>query len=40
MLKDMILNRFPRSQVGIEPTGGLCSYYAEIGGLMIGYEVG
>lgn len=37
-LKEMILSRFPKSQIGIEPTGGLCSYYAEHGGLMIGFE--
>ena len=37
-LKDMIVNEFRNAVVEINPTGGLCSYYAEQGGLMIGFE--
>lgn len=37
-LKDMILKEFPGSDIEIEPTTALCSYYAEAGGLMIGFE--
>lgn len=37
-LKDMIISELPNASVRIETTLGLCSYYAEIGGLMIGYE--
>ena len=37
-LRDLIHGDFPNADVLIEPTTGLCSYYAEKGGLMIGYE--
>jgi hypothetical protein len=30
---------FPDGNVGIGPCTGLCSYYADKGGLIIGYEV-
>ena len=36
-LKQMIQDEFPQSSVAIEECAGLCSYYAEKGGLMIGY---
>ena len=29
-----------RAQVDVAECGGLCSYYAEQGGLMVGYEDG
>ena len=38
-LKDTVLADFPQARVEIAPTGGLCSFYAEKGGLMIGFEV-
>lgn len=38
-LKAMTLAEFPDAVVRIEPTGGLCSFYAEKGGLIIGFEV-
>lgn len=38
-LKDKTLEEFPNANVIIAPTGGLCSFYAEKGGLMIGFEV-
>lgn len=37
-LKEKILAEFPQAVVRIEETYGLCSYYAEKGGLMIGFE--
>ena len=37
-VKEMILASFPNADVRIEETRGLCSFYAEVGGLMIGVE--
>ena len=37
-LRDLILTRFPEATVLLGTTRGLCSFYAERGGLMIGYE--
>ena len=37
-LKEHILSVFPDSDVQIGQTGGLCSFYAELGGLLIGFE--
>lgn len=37
-LRDAILARWPQATVRIVPCGGLCSYYAEESGLIIGYE--
>lgn len=37
-LKKMIFAVFSGAAVEIEPCGALCSYYAEQGGLLIGYE--
>lgn len=37
-LKEKILEEFPQATVLIEKTRGLCSFYAEKGGLMIGFE--
>jgi DegV family protein with EDD domain len=37
-LKESILSVFPKSDIHIEPTTALCSFYAEQGGLMIGFE--
>lgn len=39
-LKNAIHTDFPNAIVRIEKTAGLCSYYAEKGGLMIGFERG
>ena len=39
-LKESILVLYPQADVQIRPTGGLCSFYAEAGGLMIGFEGG
>ena len=37
-LKESILVLYPQADVQIRPTGGLCSFYAEKGGLLIGFE--
>ena len=37
-LRNQILASYPNADVRIEPTRGLCSFYAEVGGLMIGVE--
>ena len=37
-LKQMILNRYPDCDIKIDITYGLCSFYAEKGGLLVGYE--
>lgn len=39
-LKNTILKEFPDAVIRVEKTFGLCSYYAEKGGLMIGFERG
>ena len=40
MLRDAVLAEFPNTRFILEPTTGLCSFYAEEGGLMIGFEGG
>ena len=37
-LKDQILASFPNADVRVQETRGLCSFYAEVGGLMVGVE--
>lgn len=37
-LKAMILKNYPDANIKIGKTGGLCSFYAEEGGLMLGFE--
>lgn len=37
-LKSLILKDFLTSNVTIEPCGALCSYYAELGGILVGVE--
>ena len=38
-LKNLILSEFPNAIINIGKNGGLCSFYAERGGLIIGYEI-
>ena len=38
--KAAVLAKYPNARFIIEPTTGLCSFYAEAGGLMIGFEGG
>lgn len=37
-LANLIVAEYPQADVVIRPCGGLCSYYADMGGLIIGYE--
>lgn len=37
-LKEKILAEYPDAKVEIRPMCGLCSFYAEEGGLMIGFH--
>ena len=37
-LKGMLLERFPDADIRIGVCGGLCSFYAEKGGFLIGFE--
>ncbi len=37
-LQNLVLAEFPRAQIEIYPAGGLCSFYAEKGGLLVGFE--
>lgn len=38
-LKEAILGEFPNAHIVVDRTRGLCSFYAEKGGLMVGFEV-
>ena len=37
-LKEMLQRKYPNCKFVIEPTTALCSFYAEVGGLIVGYE--
>ncbi|MBR2929097.1 MAG: DegV family protein [Oscillospiraceae bacterium] len=37
-LKERLLAKFPTADIFIEPCGALCSFYAERGGMIVGYE--
>ena len=37
-LKSMILSEYPRAEIEIHELKGLCSFYAEKGGILVGYE--
>ena len=37
-LRDAVKAEFPNLRFHLEPTTALCSFYAEAGGLMIGFE--
>ena len=39
LLKTRILERFPDAKIEMAMTGGLCSFYAEQGGLLAGFEI-
>ena len=36
--REALLAEFPNARFMLEPTTALCSYYAEVGGLIIGFE--
>ncbi len=37
-LRDAVLEKFPNAHITLEPTTALCSFYAESGGLIVGFE--
>lgn len=37
-IKDFILSKYPMASISIMNNGGLCSYYAEKGGILVGYS--
>lgn len=37
-LKDLVSKKFQKAQIAIEKCGGLCSFYAEKGGMIVGFE--
>ena len=38
-LRDLVLEKFPQADIVIRPNTGLCTYSADLGGLILGYEV-
>ena len=38
MMRQMILKEFPTADITVMPLSGLCCYYAEEGGLLVGFE--
>ena len=38
IIKNKILEKYPQSDIQIIPCGGLCSFYAERGGVLVGFE--
>jgi DegV family protein with EDD domain len=39
LLKTKIVEKFPEASIVIAPAGGLCSFYAEQGGILVGFEI-
>lgn len=37
-LKNLIMTEYPNADIEIKPCRGLCSYYAEQGGILVGFE--
>jgi len=37
---ELVKEKYPKASITIIPTSGLCSFYAEEGGLLMGYEIG
>ena len=37
-LKELILNAYPNADIKIDINRGLCSFYAEVGGILVGFE--
>ena len=37
-VKEALLNEFPEAKIVIGTCKGLCSFYAELGGLIVGFE--
>lgn len=39
LLRDRLRDRFPDARIELATAGGLCSFYAEQGGLLVGFEI-
>lgn len=39
-LEELIKQSYPQAEIQVVPTSGLCSFYAEEGGILMGYEIG
>lgn len=39
LLKNMIIDKFSKAVIDVGMAGGLCSFYAEEGGLLVGFEI-
>ena len=39
LVKTKLLEKYPEAEVEVGMTGGLCSFYAEQGGLLVGFEI-
>ena len=39
LVKKNILEKYPNASIDLAMTGGLCSFYAEQGGLLVGFEI-
>jgi fatty acid-binding protein DegV len=39
LVKTKILEKYPDANIDIAHAGGLCSFYAEQGGLLVGFEI-
>ncbi len=37
-VQELVRQRWPGAQVSVSPCGGLCSFYAERGGVLVGFE--
>ena len=37
-LAELIKSEHPDAEIKIYPTRGLCSFYAELGGILVGFE--
>ncbi|RKV70314.1 MAG: fatty acid-binding protein DegV, partial [Streptococcus sp.] len=35
----LVQEKYPQAQIETVPTSGLCSFYAEEGGILMGYEI-
>ena len=35
----LVQEKYPQAQIEMVPTSGLCSFYAEEGGILMGYEI-
>ena len=38
VLREKIITKYPDTDVTIVPCGALCSFYAELGGILVGME--